>query len=156
MELFLSAEERDSKLNNLLQENEILECKIWATIMESTANLIKLSIYTSAIYGSAIGGAMGALTNQYCFMGISNKKLLISVVKTFKLTEENYNLVIPFDKIKDVKIKGSVIPGRKVIILTYENNEKMKISIMSNAIGSNIKDQKENSIKFLELISNIN
>lgn len=149
MAMTMCKKDRDEKLNNLIPDSERFDCMIWATIMENTVDLVKKPWFLN----SALGGAAGALTNQYCYMGISNKTLYISVIKTFKVTKESYNLAIPFAEIKDVKIKGTLIPKRKVLMLYFEDKKKMKIAVMSNAIGTDIKDQQENASKFFEIIS---
>ena len=152
MQWSMKVKDRDENLNRLIEEGEQFDCKIWATIMESTFNLMKHVMGLPP----ALAGAAGALSNQYCYIGISKRKMYISIIETFKPEEETASLVIPFSEIKKAKIKWGVIPKRKVLVLYFCSNEKMKISVMSNAIGSDIKDQQENARKFFELISAIN
>ena len=46
------------------------------------------------------------------------------------------------------------LPGRKVVML-HLGKEKMKISLMNNAIGSDIQGQKENVEMFCQIVSNL-
>lgn len=146
----LCRQDRDEKLGNLISSDEQFECKIWATIMATDIELLKKTWYLGMFAGAA-----GAFTNQYCYMGICNSKLYVSVVETFAVERERYNLAIPFQDIKKVKVKGGILPKRKVVYLYGADNKKMKIAVMLNAIGSDIKDQEPNALKFFELLSAI-
>ena len=49
-------------------------------------------------------------------------------------------------------MKGGLLPGRKVVLLHF-GKTKMKISLMNNAIGSDIQNQKENVEKFCQAVA---
>ena len=151
MKWSLGKNDRDEKLESLILEGEHFDCKIWATIMLTDKNLIKKTWYLGAFAGVA-----GALSNQYCYMGICNKKLYVSVIKTFDVKTESYNFAIPFEDIDKVVLKGGVLPKRKVMYIYNANRDKMKIAIMLNAIGSDIDDQEKNALKFFDLMESIN
>lgn len=46
---------------------------------------------------------------------------------------------------------GGLLPGRKVVMVYFGKN-KLKISLMNNAIGSDIQGQKENVERFCQMI----
>lgn len=46
------------------------------------------------------------------------------------------------------------MPGRKVVTVYFEKN-KLKISLMNNAIGSDIQGQKENVERFCQMIQKV-
>ena len=50
------------------------------------------------------------------------------------------------------RVKGGLLPGRKVVLLHF-GKTKMKISLMNNAIGSDIQNQKENVEKFCQAVA---
>ena len=54
---------------------------------------------------------------------------------------------IPMECITKAEVKGGLLPGRKVVTVYFEKN-KFKISLMNNAIGSDIQGQKENVERF--------
>jgi len=152
MKFSLNVKDRDEKLGAFLGNKQQYDCKIWAVIMKNTANLMGKSIY----FGSDFAGLTGDLAGMYCYIGIMNSRLFFSIVDSFNVEKNSYNLIVPFDDLKQVKVKGGIIPGRKVILLYFVEDGIMKISVMNNAIGSDINDQKENATRFLQLISTIN
>lgn len=135
MASLVSKEQRDKLLNESLDENELYKCKIWATIM---ANFKKLFLYALKY-----GKAGGSYSNTYCYIGLTESHLNIVTLGSFYVDRSIDRFNILLSDIKKVTIKKSLIPGRRLMILKYGNN-KLKISVMNNAIGTNIKDQKEN------------
>lgn len=53
--------------------------------------------------------------------------------------------------ITKAEVKGGLLPGRKVVTVYFEKN-KLKISLMNNAIGSDIQGQKENVERVCQMI----
>ena len=53
--------------------------------------------------------------------------------------------------ITKAEVKGGLLPGRKVVTVYFGKN-KLKISLMNNAIGSDIQGQKENVERFCQMI----
>ena len=152
MKFALNVKDRDEKLGAFLGNKQKFDCKIWAVIIENTANLMRKSIY----FSSDFAGLTGDLSGKYCYIGVMDSKLFFAVVDSFNVEKDNYNLIVPFSNLKQVKIKGGIIPGKKVVLLYFVEGGFMKVSVMNNAIGSDISDQKENATRFLQLISTIN
>lgn len=136
MASLVSKEQRDKLLNESLDENELYKCKIWATIM---ANFKKLFLY--ALKYGKLGGVF---SNIYCYIGLTENHLNIVTLGAFYVDRsiDRYNILL--SDIKRATIRRSLVPGRRLIKLKY-GNTKLKISVMNNAIGTNIKDQKENA-----------
>lgn len=126
----------NEKMNEYL--NGTYQCKIWATIMANNDVLMEYALK----YGASAGSA-GALTNEYCYIGLNEDRLDIVVLNNFSAKKE-YEFSIQLNDITKIKIKKSIIPSRRVLILYLNDNKEIKISIMNNAIGTNIKNQKEN------------
>lgn len=135
------------------QMNEYLnskyESKIWATIMANNDVLMEYVLK----YGPT-SGAVGALTNEYCYIGLIEDRLDIVVLNNLNAKKE-YEFSIKLNDINKIKIKKSIILSRKVLILYLNNNKEIKISIMNNAIGTNIKNQKENVNILIEKLKKI-
>ncbi|MBE6159540.1 MAG: hypothetical protein E7157_00620 [Lactobacillales bacterium] len=125
------------------------ESKIWATIMANNDVLMEYALK----YGAS-AGSVGALTNEYCYIGLIEDRLDVVVLNNFSSKKE-YEFSINLNDITKIKIKKSIIPNRRVLILYLNNNKEIKISIMNNAKGTNIKNQKENVNLLIEKLKKI-
>lgn len=130
----ISQEQMDEYLNNMLNSNEYYQSKIWATIMANNKVILD--------YVLKYGGAVGALSNTYCYIGLLPNKLNIVTLDKFTAKSQS-QYSIKLTDITNLKIKKSIIPGRRLLIFNV-GKEKIKVSIMNNAIGTNISNQKEN------------
>ena len=139
MEFVMRAEKRDKFLNDMLCEGESYKGKVWITIMASTAKLLK--------YAAIYGGAGGALSNTYGYMGLTDGALNFVTVGNVNVDSVKDRFCIPLNSITGIKIRRGYFGGR--LLYLYFENESMKISIMNNALFSNIKDQRENADRLL-------
>lgn len=135
MSFTMSAAKRDELLNSILSPEESYKAKVWITIMASTPKFLG--------YAILLGGAGGALSNKYGYMGVTEKALNLITVGSVNVNEVKDKFSIPLNDITEIKVKKGLF-GKRTLMLKMEN-ESMKISVMDNAIGSDIKDQKENA-----------
>ena len=98
--------------------------------------------------------ALGALSNAYCYMGVTEKHLNMVIVNSVNVSKIENRLSLPLSSITKAEVKGGLLPGRKVVMLHF-GKEKMKISLMNNAIGSDIQRQKENVEMFCQIVSKL-
>jgi hypothetical protein len=152
MQLAMSQKSRDLRLNALISEAAKYDCKVWAVIMESNIVLMNKDILLNPVDESLLG----ALSNQYCYLGVCNDRLYFSIIKTLNVEEEKYSMIIPFSEIEKVEIKSGIITKRRILVLHFSDGDKLRVSVTSNAIGTDIKDQKENADRLFELVSKIN
>ncbi len=140
MSLTMSTAVREESLNSMLEDGEHYEGKVWITIMANAGKLLGYSLL--------LGGAGGALSNTYGYMGLTEKHLNLVTVGTIDASKITGKFAIPLTDIKKIKIKKTLIGGGQ--ILYFETADmKMKIAINGNALLSDIKDQKENREKVL-------
>ena len=150
----MNEQDRNLMLDALLTEGESYQAKIWAVLMADTATVAGLVGFSHFVTGnSGFAGALGAFTNQYCYVGLTEQSINIAVIETMDVSQVKAQFKIPRTAIQNVKVKGSFIPGRKTVHLSLEGKKKFSISVMSSAIGTDIKDQKENATKFIEAIN---
>lgn len=97
---------------------------------------------------------MGALSNAYCYLGVTEKHLNMVIVNSVNVSKIENRLSLPLSSITKAEVKGGLLPGRKVVMLHF-GKEKMKISLMNNAIGSDIQGQKENVEMFCQIVSKL-
>ena len=86
--------------------------------------------------------ALGALSNVYCYLGVTEQHLNMVIVNSVNVSKIENRLSLPLSSITKAEVKGGLLPGRKVVMLHF-GKEKMKISLMNNAIGSDIQRQIE-------------
>jgi len=143
--LTMNEKDKNEMLEAILKESEAYQCKLWAVIMAGAD--------TYALTGGA-AAALGALSNAYCYLGITEKHLNMVIVNSVNVSKIENRLSLPLNSITKAEVKGGLLPGRKVVMLHF-GKEKMKISLMNNAIGSDIQGQKENVEMFCQIVSKL-
>ena len=149
----MNEKDKNEMLEAILNENESYQCKLWAVIMAGadTYALIGGLFYTDR--GGA-AAALGALSNAYCYLGVTEQHLNMVIVNSVNVSKIENRLSLPLSSITKAEVKGGLLPGRKVVMLHF-GKEKMKISLMNNAIGSDIQGQKENVEMFCQIVSKL-
>lgn len=144
MAITMSEQSKNEMLDSIKEENETYEAKMWGTLMPSNKEIIVNSIKYSGLgpIGAGMAGATGAMSNQYCYIGMTKTGIYFVIIKTMKVNEIVDSFKLPYDAITKVKIKSSIIPGRRVVHIDA-NIGKLELSLMNNAIGSDIQGQKE-------------
>ena len=147
--LTMNEKDKNEMLEAILNENEAYQCKLWAVIMAGADTYALIGGLSTLTGGAA--AALGALSNAYCYLGVTEQHLIVNSVNVSKI--EN-RLSLPLSSITKAEVKGGLLPGRKVVMLHF-GKEKMKISLMNNAIGSDIQGQKENVEMFCQIVSKL-
>lgn len=150
--LTMNEKDKHEMLEAILDENESYQCKLWAVIMAGADTYALIGGLSTLTKGAA--AALGALSNVYCYMGLTEKHLNIVIVNSIDVSSIENRLSLPLSSITKAKVKGGLLPGRKVAMLYY-GKDKMKISLMNHAIGSDIQNQKENVEKFCQVVSKL-
>ena len=119
-------------LNSILDEGESYQGTAIGTILPSAKALLMFS---------AIGGGVaGALANQYCYIGITEKSLNMALINSINVSKMEGAIKIPLDNIEKAKVNAGGI--RPSAALTC-NGEKIKISMTKIMLGSKVTGQKD-------------
>ena len=148
--LTMNEKDKNEMLEAILNESEAYQCKLWAVIMAGADTYALIGGLSTLTGGAA--AALGALSNAYCYMGITEKHLNMVIVNSVNVSKIENRLSL--NSITKAEVKGGLLPGRKVVMLHF-GKEKMKISLMNNAIGSDIQGQKENVEMFCQIVSKL-
>lgn len=135
----MNENDKNLMLDELLQPGQNYQLKIWGTIMADAKTFAMIGAI-SAVVGSAVA-AMGALSNAYCYIGATEDYLNFVVVDSLNVRKILHRFSIPFNSITSAKIKKGLL-GRTTIVLKF-GNQKMKLALMNNTIGSDLIGQKE-------------
>ena len=146
--LTMNEKDKNEMLEAILKENEAYQCKLWAVIMAGADTYALIGGLSTLTGGAA--AALGALSNAYCYLGVTEKHLNMVIVNSVNVSKIENRLSLPLSSIT----KAGLLPGRKVVMLHF-GKEKMKISLMNNAIGSDIQGQKENVEMFCQIVSKL-
>ena len=125
----MNEKDKNEMLEAILNENEAYQCKLWAVIMAGADTYALIGGLSTLTGGAA--AALGALSNAYCYLGVTEKHLNMVIVNSVNVSKIENRLMLHFGK------------------------EKMKISLMNNAIGSDIQGQKENVEMFCQIVSKL-
>ncbi len=151
--------ERDKNvfLDSMLKEGEEYEFKVWAALMASNKELAAYGgLGAFGMAGSGMAGAAGALSNIFCYIGLTENSLNIVTLEKFERDRVDAKVAIPIKDIDKIRTRRSIIPKRRMIYIKIKSNEnkkkqkKLKISLMSGPVFTDIKNQKENAKIFTE------
>lgn len=148
----MNEKDKNEMLNAIAGEGETYQCRLWGTIMADAKTYAKIGGLSLITGGGA--AALGALSNAYCYLGMTEKNINFVIIDSIDVSKVKNRLSIPVGSITKAEVKKGLIPGRTTVILHIENT-KMKLALMNNAVGSDIKGQKENVEKFCQLVKNI-
>lgn len=96
MALLMNDTDMKQMLESIRPEGETYQGEAWGTLMSGTAEML----------------ALGALSNVSCYVGVTEKSLVIAVLETFDISHIYGKICIPFDQFDEVKIKrGSYHPS---------------------------------------------
>ncbi|RDU22025.1 hypothetical protein [Anaerosacchariphilus polymeriproducens] len=159
MSMKMSEQDKNTMLDQLLPEGEQYKAKMWGVIMAGMKDIAAIGVLggllagvTSTALGGGAAGAMGALSNEYCYIGLTEKRIVVCVIQKLDCSKVKGSFQIPFNEIMNVKVSKSIIPGRSVVNIPVKGG-KIKLSLMTSSIGSDIQNQKENVQIFLQNIS---
>ena len=125
-------------LESICPEGETYQGEAWGTLMSGTAEML----------------ALGALSNVSCYVGVTEKSLVIAVLETFDISHIYGKICIPFDQFDEVKIKKGLVPSQRIIKMK-SGKTKLKLSLVNNTITAKVKDQKLEMQKICEALEKI-
>lgn len=125
-------------LESIRPEGETYQGEAWGTLMSGTAEML----------------ALGALSNVSCYVGVTEKSLVIAVLETFDISHIYGKICIPFDQFDEVKIKKGLVPSQRIIKMK-SGKTKLKLSLVNNTITAKVKDQKLEMQKICEALEKI-
>ena len=126
MTLFMNEKDMNEMLDSICPEGETYQGKAWGTLMSGTAEML----------------ALGALSNVYCYVGVTEKTLVIAVLETFDISHIYGKILLPFDQFDEVRVQKGLMPSQR-IIKAKSGKTKIKLSLVNNTITAKIKDQKQ-------------
>lgn len=126
MTLFMNEKDMNEMLDSICPEGETYQGKAWGTLMSGTAEML----------------ALGALSNVYCYVGVTEKTLIIAVLETFDISHIYGKILLSFEQLDEVKVQKGLLPSQR-IIKAKSGKTKIKLSLVNNSITAKIKDQKQ-------------
>ena len=96
--LTMNEKDKNEMLEAILNENEAYQCKLWAVIMAGADTYALIGGLSTLTGGAA--AALGALSNAYCYLGV---------------TEQHLNMVI-VNSVNVSKIENRLHPLKKLLI----------------------------------------
>ena len=104
--------------------------------------------------GTAEMLALGALSNVSCYVGVTEKTLVIAVLETFDISHIYSKICIPFDQFDELKVQKGLLPSQR-IIKAKSGKTKIKLSLVNNSITAKIKDQKQGMLAICEALERL-
>lgn len=146
----MNESDKNSMLDMVKDERETYAAKMWGALMAPESEYFKIVSECSLegrIIGAAHAGKRAAQSNQYCYLGMTETAMYFVIINSFDVKRIKGVIKVSYDEIKRTEIKGSFIPGRKVVYI-FTEKENFKLSLMSSAIGTDIQGQKK-AVRYL-------
>ena len=138
MTLFMNEKDMNEMLASICPEGETYQGKAWGTLMSGTTEMLVL----------------GALSNVSCYVGVTEKTLVIAVLETFDISRIYGKILLPFDRLDEVKIQKGLMPSQR-IIKAKSGKTKIKLSLVNNTFTAKIKDQKQGMLAICETLERL-
>ena len=138
MTLFMNEKDMNEMLASICPEGETYRGKAWGTLMSGTVEML----------------ALGALSNVYCYVGVTEKTLIIAVLETFDISHIYGKILLPFEQLDEVKVQKGLLPSQR-IIKAKSGKTKIKLSLVNNSITAKIKDQKQGMLAICEALERL-
>ena len=78
--LTMNEKDKNEMLEAILNENEAYQCKLWAVIMAGADTYALIGGLSTLTGGAA--AALGALSNAYCYLGVTEQHLNMVIVNS--------------------------------------------------------------------------
>ena len=88
---------------------------------------------------------------MYCYVGVTERFLVIAVLETLDISHIYGKICIPFDQFDEVKIKKGLVPSQRIIKMK-SGKTKLKLSLVNNSITAKVKEQKLGMQKICEAL----
>ena len=138
MTLFMNEKDMNEMLASICPEGETYQGKAWGTLMSGTAEML----------------ALGALSNVYCYVGVTEKTLVIAVLETYDISHIYDKICIPFDQFDELKVQKWLLPSQW-IIKAKSGKTKITLSLVNNRITAKIKDQRHGMLAICEALERL-
>ena len=96
--LTMNEKDKNEMLEAILKENEAYQCKLWAVIMAGADTYALIGGLSTLTGGAA--AALGALSNAYCYLGVTEKHLNMVIVNSVNVSKIENRLSLPLSSNK--------------------------------------------------------
>lgn len=135
----MNEQDKNQMLQAIIAEGESFQAKMWGVLMVDTKTLLLLSAMSA---NTMLAGGLGALSNEYCYVGVTKKAIYFVVIGSINVSKVKKQFRVGLEEIKKAKVKKSIFPGRRVITMKLEKGS-LKLSLVNHTVGSDLQMQKE-------------
>ena len=94
--LTMNEKDKNEMLEAILNESEAYQCKLWAVIMAGADTYALIGGLSTLTGGAA--AALGALSNAYCYLGVTEKHLNMVIVNSVNVSKIENRLSLPLSR----------------------------------------------------------
>jgi len=100
----MNEKDKNKMLEAILNKNEAYQCKLWAVIMAGADTYALIGGLSTLTGGAA--AALGALSNVYCYLGVTEQHLNMVIVNSVNVSKIENRLSLPLSSITKAEVKG--------------------------------------------------
>ena len=134
MALIMNQKDMDRILNAILPEGESYLAKVWATITGNVASVL----------------AFGSLSNTTCYVGVTEKSIVIAKLDFLDMGKADSTCIIPYASLVKLKTGHGFVPKQKSVQLKTSDGTKLKMMVNGYAFGSKMDDQAGQTDKLIQ------
>ena len=131
-------------------QGENFRCMLWGTVYADPSNFQNQSTASLLVARSGAPGVAGSLNNAFCYIGLTGKSLYAIALDAYNTSTITGTFVLPFANITSLKTRKGLFGWSHTIEIAC--GEPIRLTVKSISLGTDIKDQKERLVGFLEAI----
>ncbi|MDD3303697.1 MAG: hypothetical protein PHP54_02135 [Clostridia bacterium] len=149
----LKEEDMNRMLKGMLAKEETLRCNLCGMISVDDANMLKLKQDEKI---DSVAGSVGkGFKKRYCFIGVTENRIIASILNPFDSTRANNRIRIPLDAISSIEVTQCLLSKNNHVKITLQGNMIIDFVIISSAISCGVAGQKENAAEFFRILAEL-
>lgn len=149
----LKEEDMNRMLKSMLKSGEELKCKLCAMVTISDDSVLKLKDLDNM--DSVTGSVSRGITKGYCYLGVTENEILVTILHSFDISKINSRLRIPLDKISSIEVAKCLISKNIKVKITLRGNAIITLYVISSILACGIVGQKDNASEFFKILSEL-
>lgn len=146
-------EDMNRILKSMLKNGEELKCKLCAMVTITDDNILKLKELENM--DSVIGSISKNITKGYCYLGVTENEILVTILNSIDISKINNRLRIPLDEISSIEVAKSLFSKNIKVKITLRGNAIINLYVTSSILTYGMLSQKANASEFFKILSEL-
>lgn len=104
---------------------------------------------------SVIGSISKNITKGYCYLGVTENEILVTILNSIDISKINNRLRIPLDEISSIEVAKSLFSKNIKVKITLRGNAIINLYVTSSVLTYGMLSQKANASEFFKILSEL-